>query len=280
MAGQQRVFISVDAEGMPFTPYRGMLSPGDPLYGELREIMTTVVNTVIEEVEKQGLHAIVADSHGDMVNIDPLRLRGSTILVRGFPRPLSMITGAEEAFAAIFLGYHSSPRIGGVLAHTYAGRIVQNVSVEGCDRATEYLLNTYALGEKGVPVVMVAGDGPLKSHVEKHTPWAVFVELKRPASSLADITPPLNQVLEALRTATRTALARAKSGEAKPLHPRSPEITVELKRPWHADIAELFPCVERVDGVTVRLKCGSFTENYRLLEGIVLASYSLEQEKK
>ncbi len=269
-------FVSVDAEGMPYVPYLYMLKPNDPLYEELRAIMTTVTNAVIEELEKQGYHAVVADSHGAMVNIDPFKLRGSTVLVRGFPRPLAMVHGAEGARGAIFLGYHSSPRIGGVLAHTYAGRIVQNVQVEGCDRATEYLLNTYALGEIGVPVVLVAGDASLAKHVEKHTPWAVFVELKKPASTLADVTPPLNQVLDRLRTGVRKAVETVKKGEAKPLTPKDPRIIVEFKRPWHADVAELVPCTRRVDGVTVELLCNKFIDNYKLLEALVLAGYALE----
>ncbi|BAN89705.1 M55 family metallopeptidase [Aeropyrum camini] len=273
-----RFFVSVDAEGMPYSPSRVMMMPGDPLYGELRRIMTRVTNIVVEELFASGAEGVVvADSHGAMVNLDPFEIDGRAELVRGFPRPLAMINGARGCRAALFIGYHGSPQSGGVLGHTYAGRILQRVKVQGSEAATEYLLNTYALGEMGVPVVAVAGDSVLEEEVRRHTPWARFVALKRPASSLADVTPPWRMFEESLRRAVREAVAGESLESARPVRPREPWIEVELKRPWHADVAELFPCVERIDGVTVRLSCGSFLENYKLLEGVVMASYSLER---
>lgn len=270
------LFISVDAEGMPYASSRLMMSPKDPLYKELREIMTTVTLWTAEEFNKLGFsRVVVADSHGQMVNIDPLRLPGYVDLVRGFPRSLMMITGSEGASAAVFLGYHTSPRLGGVLAHTYAGRIVQRVDVYGQNDATEYLLNTYALGERGVPVIMVAGDEGLRERVEKHTPWAVFLPLKRAASSLSDISPGWPRIKGMIQEAARKAEEVLRSGKARPKPPAEPWIRVELKRPWYADVAELFPCVRRLDGLTLELTCSSFTENLRLLEGIVIAAYSI-----
>ncbi|GBF09793.1 D-aminopeptidase DppA [Aeropyrum pernix] len=273
-----RFFVSVDAEGMPYSPSRVMMMPRDPLYGELRRIMTRVTNIVVEEIFASGAEGVVvADSHGSMVNIDPFEIDERVELVRGFPRPLAMVYGARGCAAALFIGYHGSPQSGGVLGHTYAGRIVQRVRVHGSEAATEYLLNAYALGEMGVPVVLVAGDSVLEGEVRRHTPWAVFVPLKKPASSLADVTPPWQRVEKSLRSAVREAVAASSLERAEPLKPVEPWIEVELKRPWHADVAELFPCVERLDGVTVRLSCSSFVDNYKLLEGIVIASYSLER---
>ncbi len=272
-----RFFISVDAEGMPYSPYRGMMMPGDPLYGELRRIMAWIVDVVVSEIRAGSPRAeiVVADSHGAMVNLDPFQAREDYVLVRGFPRPLAMVYGAEGADAAMMLGYHSSQQAGGVLGHTYAGRIVQRVTVSGFTAASELVLNAYALGEMGVPVVLVAGDEALRADAERVAPDAVFVALKKPASSLADVTPPRRTVEEALRRGVREALS--KLGEARPSKPEAPEITVEFKRPWHADLAQLFPCVERLDGVTVRLRCESYLNNYRLFEGLVMAAYSLER---
>jgi D-amino peptidase len=273
-----RFYISVDSEGMPWAPYRRMQMPGDPLYNELREIMTLVTNTVVDELYENGAtEVIVADSHGDMVNIDPFKLDKRATLIRGFPRPLSMIIGAEEADAALFLGYHTSPQQGGVLAHTYSGRIVQRVEVAGCKAATEYLLNTLALGEIGKPVIFVAGDWKLGEQVARFTPWSVFIPLKKPLSFFADITKPWPTIEETLRKGVRAAVKTLEKGDAKPLKPEQPEIVVEVKRPYHADIAELFPCVERLDGVTIRLKCNSFRENFKLVEGIIMAAYALER---
>ena len=273
-----RVLVSVDAEGMPFVPFRGMLSPGDPLYGELRWVMTEVTNVVVGELFEAGARSvIVADSHGSMVNIDPRSLDPRASLVRGFPRPLSMLSGAGESDAAVFLGYHTCPDTGGVLAHTMAGRIIERVSVAGEEAASEFLLNALALGEMGKPVIMVAGDALLQGQVKRHAPWAVFVPLKTPVSSLADHTPPLRDVKRMLRDAARRAMRLLDEGVPEPLEPREPWIELLLKRPWHADVASLMPCVRRLGGVRVRLECPSFGENYKLMEAIILASYSLER---
>jgi D-amino peptidase len=272
-----KVLISVDAEGMPFVPYRRMLSPGDPLYGELREIMTKVTNIATEALFDSGAkEVIVADSHGSMVNIDPFKLDKRAHLVRGFPRPLMMIWGAERVDAAVFLGYHTCPQKGGVLAHTYAGRIVQRVGVAGEDNVSEYLLNALALGELGRPVILVAGDARLGEQVRKHTPNTVFYQLKESASSLADLSRPWPELEKGLRKAVENAVNLYSIGAIEPLKPEEPWILVELKRPYHADIAELMPCANRLNGVTVRLECERFTDNLKLLEAIVLAAYSLE----
>lgn len=273
-----KFYISVDAEGMPWVPSRYMMMPGDVLYQELREIMTRVTNIVVDELYIHGAEeVIVADSHGAMVNIDPFKLDGRASLLRGYPRPTSMIIGAEEADAAVFLGYHSSPQQGGVLAHTYSGRIIQRVRVAGCDAATEYLLNAYALGELGKPVVLVAGDEALREHVGKHTPWAEFVALKKPVSFFADLTGPFKTVEEDLRAAVDRAYKKLEKGEVKPLTPEEPWIEVEFKRPYHADIATLFPCVERLDGVRVKLTCSKYLDNFKMLEGLIAAAYSFER---
>ncbi len=273
-----KFYVSVDAEGMPWVPSRHMMSPGDSLYGELREIMTHITNVVVDELYRQGaVEVVVADSHGAMVNIDPFKLDKRAGLLRGYPRPMSMIIGAEGSDAAILLGYHTSPQQGGVLAHTYAGRIIQRVRVHGCDEATEYLLNTYALGELGVPVALVAGDAKLKDQVEKHTPNTQFTPLKQPISYFADYTPPIKEVETTLRGQLRKAITLLKQGKIQPVKPREPWIEIEFKRPFHADIAQLFPCTERKDGLTIKLTCRNYLDNFKMLEGLVIAAYSLEK---
>lgn len=274
----RRIFVSIDAEGLPFAPSRHLMMPGDKLWPELREIMTRVASIIVREVVSAGYQVVVADSHGAMVNIDPLRLQdaGPVTIVRGYPRPLAMLAGSQGATAAFLVGYHTSPGAGGVLAHTYSGRIIHKVEVEGCRDADEYVLNAYALGEDGIPVALVAGDSRLEGHVREHTPWAVFVPLKDAVSVTADMTPPLVDIEKRLIDGVREALARLARGEARPLKPASPQILVDFNRASYADVAALFPCTERVDGTRVRLTCNSFKDNYRLLEGIVLAAHGLE----
>lgn len=274
----RKAFITVDAEGMPYIVGRHHLSPGDRLFSELREIMTKISYHVASELLKRGFTEVVlADSHAAMINIDPFKAPRGVKVVRGFPRPLAMIAGAEGAQAAYMLGYHTSQQAGGVLGHTYAGRIIQAVEINGI-KASEYLLNAYALGELGIPVAMVAGDSALGSEVDRHTPWAVFYPLKDPLSAFAAASPSLEELLEGLSRAVAESVEKLGHGELKPLvPPEDLEFIVEFKRPYYADVASLFPCVERLDGVTVKLTCGSFMDRYKMLEGLVIASFGLER---
>jgi len=277
-SGGRKAFISVDAEGMPYIVGRHHLVPGDKLFNELREIMTRLSYMVAEELIGGGFdEVVIADSHASMVNIDPFKAPGGIRIVRGFPRPLSMIAGASGAEAAYLLGYHTSPQAGGVLGHTYAGRIIQAVLLDGRE-ASEYLLNAYALGELGVPVALVAGDSRLKDEVKKHTPWSVFVALKEPLSAFAAVSPSPDEISKRLRDGVAESMVALRENKLKPLSSENVgDFVIEFKRPYYADVAELFPCTERLDGVSVRLTCGSFIEKYKMLEGLVIASFGLER---
>ncbi|MCE4625476.1 MAG: M55 family metallopeptidase [Desulfurococcales archaeon] len=353
-----KVFISVDAEGMPFAASRSMWSPNDPYYNETRENMTSITSTVIQALtwltnEKEvkeisrklenlfikehasdiisslstgkpleeldtllpapqvPLEVVVADSHGSMMNIEPMKLWSTIIsglseslctnslakhetrlcnalvehyvgskllkisLVRGFPRPLSMVNGAEGSDFAVFLGYHATPPMGGLLGHTMSGRIVQRMRIKGEDDASEYLLNTLMLGEIGVPIALVAGDETLRGQVEKHTPWAVFVPLTQKVSSLASTTPSPYEYRRMLWEGLSKAFNNYKSGELKPLLPEEPWVEVEFKRPWFADVAELIPCTKRVDGLRVRFECDTIRKSFAAIEAAILAAYSV-----
>ncbi len=273
-----RAFISIDAEGLPFIVGRYHLMPGDPLFSELREVSTRITVAVASRLLDRGYQeVVVADSHGSMVNVDPLKMPRGVRIVRGYPRPTSMIAGAEGSKAAFFLGYHSSPARRGVLAHTYSGRVIQRVNLPDARDVTEFLLNAYALGELGVPVALLAGDETLREEAARHAPWVVFVELQRPIGSTAGIARSIEEVIEDLERGVDDAIARIESGEVKPLKPREPWIEVEFKRPWHADAASLFPCVERLDGLRVRLTCERYLDNFKMLEGLVLAAYATER---
>ena len=71
--------------------------------------MTTGANVAVEAAFAKGAtKVIVADAHGDMLNILPDELHQEVLLVRGTPRPLTMMEGLDEGFDTAFLvGYHA-----------------------------------------------------------------------------------------------------------------------------------------------------------------------------
>lgn len=66
------------------------------------------MNVTIEALKTNDIKdIIVADSHGPMVNLKIGELPKCVHLVRGTPRPISMVNGVKHCDLAIFLGYHS-----------------------------------------------------------------------------------------------------------------------------------------------------------------------------
>ena len=103
-----KAFISVDLEGMPYIVAPSQLNLKGALYEEARKIATKITLAVADELHKNGFgEVLVADSHGPMVNIHVEDLPEHVEIIRGFPRPLSMVTGVEGCDAAVFLGYHA-----------------------------------------------------------------------------------------------------------------------------------------------------------------------------
>lgn len=263
------VYISVDAEGLPFPSLAGLI-PGQPLYQETRRVMTRLVNVVAERLQAHGHGVRVADSHGYMVNVDPLELRGDVELVRGFPRLLSMVAGAKGAEYAVFLGYHGAAATASVMSHSFSGSVVHRLYLNGAP-ASEYLVNALLLGEWGIPVALVAGAEELREEVQEHTPWAVFVPLTRSLGHVASLSRSLAWAEEELAKATLAAEERWRRGLLKPLEPPSSEVEVcvETHRPLFAEAASLVPGAERRNPVTTCYRARSMEEAYRAMEAMV-----------
>ncbi|AJC72361.1 peptide transporter [Thermococcus guaymasensis DSM 11113] len=271
-----RAFISLDLEGLPHVVSREHLFVKGALYAEARKIATEVVMAVARTLHDElGVdEVVVADSHGPMVNILVEEMPGYVKLTRGFPRPLSMVAGGKGADFAMFLGYHAKAgTAGATFDHTYSGATVDSLEVNGVE-VSEALLNAYLLGEWGVPVAMVAGDKALiESDVKNHLPWAVGIPIKESFGRYSAMSPGMESVKELLRQGTIEAFRRLERGEVKPLKTKTPvEVKLRFLNSAHAEVAELLPFVERVDGKTVRFEAKSVEEVYKIFEVLVFAA--------
>jgi D-amino peptidase len=74
--------------------------------------MTLEVNAAIEGAFDAGAtEVLVSDSHADAQNIDVELLDKRARLIRAWPRPLRMMQGIDNTFAAAALtGYHGARR--------------------------------------------------------------------------------------------------------------------------------------------------------------------------
>jgi len=268
-------FISVDMEGMPYVVTLGHLNLKGTLYSEARTIATKVTLTVAEELNKNGFNEIIiADSHGPMVNLLIDDLPEYVEIIRGYPRPVSMVTGVEECDAALFLGYHAKfGTAKSTFDHTYSGGSINKLEVNGVE-VSEFLLNGYTAGDLKVPVILVAGEAQLlKDDVKKYVPWAETVALKHSLSRVSAKSFSMVRIEKELKQATKRAATHFKQNKAKPLVAKKPvKIGVTFLASHFADAAELLPIVKRIDGLKVEYTASNMIKAYKTFELLALAA--------
>jgi D-amino peptidase len=270
-----KAFISVDMEGMPYVVIPGHLNLKGTLYEEARKTATKITLTVAEELHKNGFETVVvADSHGPMVNLHVEDLPEYVEIIRGFPRPLSMIAGAEDCDAALFLGYHAKfGTAKSTFDHTYSGAAINKLEINGIE-VSEFLLNGYATGEFNVPVILVAGEAQLlKDDVKKYAPWAKTVTLKHSLSRVSARSPGMAKIQKELKDAVRKATATFQQKKAKLLTAQKPvKIGITFLVSHFADVAQLLPNAKRIDGLKIEYTAKNMLEAYKTFELLVLAA--------
>lgn len=268
-------FISVDLEGLPYIVIPGHLNLKGTLYEEARKIATKITLVVAQELHENGFDKIIiADSHGPMVNLLIEDLPDYVEIVRGNPRPVSMVTGVEGCDAAIFLGYHA--KFGtekSIFDHTYSGGTIHQLEVNDIP-VSEYLLNAYAAGEYDVPVILVAGDAQLlEDDVKKHTAWTEGVILKKSYSRAAAKSPALGVITKNLQEATKRAVSNLQKNKVEALKAgKNVIMRITFQTSLFADIAELLPIVKRVDGLTVEYNANNIIDGYKIFQLLVTAA--------
>lgn len=267
-----RVYISVDMEGLAGVAHPAQTSfeeRGDRTdYDRSRALMAGETNAAIAGALASGADEVVVnDSHWQMRNLRAEDLHPAARLIIG-DKPYSMTTGIDGADAAAFIGYHAGAgHPTGVLGHTYAGRVVQEVRVNGAPH-NEATLNALRLGARGVPVVLVSGDDALAGEVEAKLPWAERVVVKRAlGTAVIDSLSP-----EQARREIEDGMCRAleRLAEMKPYVLKGPlRLELDVRQPNMADFAEVVPGVRRIGPCTVRVEAADGEELYRWLLSLI-----------
>lgn len=194
-----------------------------------RDLLTQEVNAVIRGARLGGAGSfVVSDAHlgNGFGNILPWALDSTATLMRGFPRPLFMISGLDSTFGAvIFDGAVASAGSQGILPHTFG---FSTLTVNGVP-LNEVGICALIAGEMGVPVVMVSGDDAAIAETQRMLPGGfVPVVTKYALGWQAGITYSPARVREMLSTATAEAVRRARTGAFKPL---------TMARPYRVEFA-------------------------------------------
>ncbi len=266
----KKVFISIDMEGISTIVDWAEVDRNNSEYAHTRKLMVSDLNAAIEGALEAGAEeVVVSDAHGGMRNLRPEDVHEAAYLVRGSPKPNSMMEGIEEGFdAALYVGYHSMKGTeNGVCSHTISGSAVQAVYVNGVETG-EFGLNSALAGYYGVPSVFLAGDYAATEEAKRFVPGITTATVKwgRGRHSAKCLHP------KAAARLIKTRVAEALQGE--PLPPRVVEPPITIKAVFAnevmADVASLMPSLKRVGGVAVE---GTFDDYQQAVNALRASIY-------
>jgi D-amino peptidase len=252
-ARPRKVFISVDMEGITGVVQPAQLGPEGFEYQRAREWMTGEVNAAIDGIRAAAPAAIVVcDSHGNGQSVLIDKLPDDVQIVRGFPRPLEMMQGIDQTFAAaVFIGYHASEWTpDAVRSHTISSARLLGVKLNGME-VSEGIFNAALAGHFGVPVAFVSGDRLAVTQLQNAIAGVEGAIVKEPLGyhSAMTVTPARGQAL--IREGVQRAMA--KLATLQPYRVRTPiDLEVGFKLTIDAERAAFVPGLARADAHGVR----------------------------
>jgi D-amino peptidase len=270
----RKIFISVDMEGITGVVQPAQLGPDGFEYQRAREWMTGEVNAAIAGIRAAGpAEIVVCDSHGNGQSVLIDQLPDDVRIVRGFPRPMEMMQGIDESFAAaVFVGYHASEfTANAVRGHTISSARLLGVKLNGAE-VSEGIYNAALAGQFGVPVAFVSGDRLAVTQLQQVAPAAEGVIVKEPYGyhSALTVTPARGRAM--IRDGLTRAMA--KLGSLQPYKLTAPiALEVGFKLTLDAERAAFVPGLSRSDAHSVKGTFRDMTEITRLLQ--VLTSLEL-----
>ena len=253
--------------------YRDRSSPD--YWDRFRLLLTKEVNATIRGARIAGARSfVVNEGHGGnlFANVLPWDLDSAAILVRGFPKPLLMITGLDSTFGTVmFTGAHANAGSPGVMAHNFA---FDAFTVNG-RTLNEVGINALIAGEMGVSVSMVSGDDVLVEETKQMLGNGVIgVVVKRAVGRSAAITYSPAHVRQLLQAAAAEAVRRELRGDFKPFTLERPyRIELTMRRSYADSVVTAVARLqefklERVGDRTFRLVTNSAREMGYLLDAI------------
>ncbi|MGD8817974.1 MAG: M55 family metallopeptidase [Acidobacteriota bacterium] len=259
-----KVHISVDMEGVAGVVSENQTSSSGRNYAAARTQMIAETNAAIAAAFDAGAAAVVVvDSHGDKTNLEPARLDRRATLIAGGPRPLGMIDGIDDTFAAaVFIGYHarasSSPAI---LDHTYNGAI-KGVWMNDIELGEGGLAAAVA-GQYGVPVVFVSGDRAVTEEMAALLPGIGSVAVKEAISRTAAHLMHPDEAVERIREGVRDAVEHR--ADVTPLSFDPPvTLRIEVADSGQADQLMFVPGMQRAGARIVEYVAPDAVSAYRV----------------
>ena len=268
-----RVYLSVDMEGITGVAAAKHVQPGEKDYDRFRRLMTQDANAAIEGALAGGAaEVVVSDGHGPMTNLLIEELHHAARLISGSNKLLCQMEGIDGGFeAAFFVGYHQREGGGdGILNHTFIGRIVYEVRING-DPVDEAAVNAGLAGAFGVPVALVTGDNTVCADAERRIPGVITAPVKEAYDRYVGLSLGPERAQALIRERATDAVRAVAAGRITPHRAPSPvTFEVDFKRTAPAHMATLFPGVERRGPRTIAITDTDYVRAFKQMWGCLI----------
>jgi len=272
-----KLYISCDMEGVVATMSGDHLGPGGFEYQAARRWQTQEVLAAIEAARESGVTEIlISDSHGNGENLLVDMLPEDVMLVRSWPRPLSMMEGIDSTFdAAILLGYHASTlNPDGVRAHTMSSGQLAGVWLNERPMM-EAGISAAVAGHFGVPVIMISGDDATVAEAREVIGDIEGAVLKWNVSFHSAKTMMPAAAYRLIGETVTSALSRL--DEFEPFVLAAPiTVDVRFKNYRPSQVLAYLPIVERTDSHSIRYVGNDMIEVSKFLEFLTSYNAGLE----
>jgi len=159
------------------------------------------------------------------------------------------------------------------LSHTYSGRVVADLKVNGRS-VGEPGLNGLVSNFYGVPVALISGDQFAVGEAKEMFPGVVGIVTKEAIGRYVAKCPSLERARKKIEEGAFKAVSLLKKGEIKAIQVPSPvEIKLKFLNPGMADLAQILPGSERIDPLTVRYVAENMLEAYKATRVMIYLGY-------
>ncbi len=253
MSRIKKVYISADIEGMEGVVSQHQTSRKGHDFNIARKRLADDVNAAIQACLDFGVEEIVVcDAHADMENIILEDLHPKAQLISGAMRSSLQMQMIEEGFDAVIIFGHAGAgqTFNGVIDHTYNGRKIYNIRMNGITMNTEAVLNAVIAGYYNAPLIAVIGDQALAEEVNSFIPETEAIIVKKGLSRFSALSIHPTKARELIYDGVKKALE--KKDLIKPFKLSEP-ITMEIdfKDSNMAEVAALIPGVTRLEPRTI-----------------------------
>jgi D-amino peptidase len=189
-------------------------------------------------------------------------------MVRAWPRPLGMMQGIDDSFAAaVFVGYHASEgQANAILAHTDSSTRFFDVKLNGVT-VPEAGINAAIAGEFGVPVVFLSGDQTIGQEATRLLGAIETAAVKIAGGFYSATMLHPEECQRLIREGVKRGVEKRR--QLKPYKLARPvKLEVTFKRTVDAEVASYFQGVERPRGNVIVYTANDMLEASRFFNAI------------